>query len=127
MAMASKLRVADRVKVTGFLPPARVAQWLNAADLALVGSHTEGWSVAMLEALACGKPLVSTGVSGARAMIREAENGFIVCSRDPEEYAGAIRRALALPGAARVSLELARQYALPEFARRIGRVFKPLS
>jgi glycosyltransferase involved in cell wall biosynthesis len=127
MAMAAKLRVADRVRVTGFLPPARVAQWLNAADLALVGSHTEGWSVAMLEALACGKPLVSTEVSGARQMIREAENGFIVRSRDPEEYAGAVRRALALQGAARVSLELARHYALPELARRIGRVFKPLS
>jgi len=126
-AMAAKLRLADHVRVTGFLPTAGVGQWLNAADVALVGSFSEGWSVAMLEALACGKPLVSTDVSGARHMIREAENGFIVRSRDPEEYAGAVRRALELRDASRVSLELAQQYALPELARRIGRVFKPLS
>jgi glycosyltransferase involved in cell wall biosynthesis len=61
----------------------------------------------MVEQLACGKPLVSTDVSGADEMIVDGENGYVVKSRNPGLFADAIRKALALPNARRVSREIA--------------------
>lgn len=112
--------LAGRVSITGFLPPPAVARHLQAADLAVVGSHKEGWSVAMLEALACGAPIVATEVSGARELIRQGENGFVVPGRDPEAFARAMAAALRLPGAREVSLGLAAGYRLDRLAGRLG-------
>lgn len=112
--------LSGRVAVTGFQPPAAVARHLQAADLAVVGSHREGWSVAMLEALACGAPIVSTDVSGARELVRQGRNGFVVPGRAPEAFAAAMAEALALPDARRVSLEIAAGYRLDRLAARLG-------
>lgn len=122
---ALEARVAARglggqVSITGFLPPLEVARRLGAADLAVVGSHSEGWSVAMLEALACGVPVVSTDVSGARDLVRPGENGFVVEGRDPAALGAAMVRALALPGAREVSLSAAAGYRLDRLAERLG-------
>jgi len=123
---AGRLGLAEKIRVTGFVAPSEVATWLNAADLVLVGSHLEGWSIAMLEALGCGKPLVSTDVSGARDMIREGENGFVVIGRDPARYAEAVRRALRLPEPRAVSLELAARYGV-DAVRCVGQYWPVLA
>ena len=128
-AAARALGVGGAVSITGFLPPSRVSLHVNAADVVVVGSRREGWSVAMLEALGCGKPLVTTDVSGARAMVHSGRNGFVVPGRDPGELAGAIGRALSLDPAAagRESLALARRYALSELPGRIGAAWPVLA
>jgi glycosyltransferase involved in cell wall biosynthesis len=83
----------------------------------------------MLEALGCGKPLVTTDVSGARAMVLPGRNGFVVPGRDAEELAAALGRALLLDpaSAARASLSVARRYALPELPVRIGAAWSVLA
>lgn len=126
---ARALGVGAEVSITGFLPPAEVSLHVNAADVVVVGSRREGWSVAMLEALGCGKPLVTTDVSGARALVHPGRNGFVVPGRDPGELARALGRALRLDPAraARESLEVARRYALPELPVRIGAAWSVLS
>jgi glycosyltransferase involved in cell wall biosynthesis len=116
LAEAQALGVAENIRITGFVPPGAVRQYLNAADACVVGSYSEGWSVAMLEALACGKPMVSTAVSGSRDMISEGRNGFVVTERDPQQFAAAVRHAVELPGAARVSREIAARYAVDGLA-----------
>jgi glycosyltransferase involved in cell wall biosynthesis len=124
---AAAAGVADAVTVTGFVAPRVVATWLNAADVVVVGSYVEGWSIAMLEALGCGKPLVSTDVSGAREMIRQGENGFVVRSRDPRAFARAILSAADLSSAPSISLSLARNYDLANLIRQVGSVWKVLA
>lgn len=124
---AAETGVSDAVTVTGFLPPPRVATYLNAADLVVFGSHHEGWSVAMLESIACGKPLVSTDVSGARDMVLEGRNGFIVRRRDPGLFAQAMGDALKLQDAATVSTATAGRYAIGGLARELGRIWSPLA
>jgi glycosyltransferase involved in cell wall biosynthesis len=124
---AAQQGLSGNVRVTGFLPPEHVAAWLNAADLVLVASHVEGWSVAMLEALGCGKPIVSTDVSGAREMIEDGVNGFVVPSRSPKEYRVAILRALALPRGGEESVARASRYDIRLLARSIGAVWKVLA
>ena len=53
-----------------------MSTYLGAADLVFVGSFEEGWSTAMVEALACGKPIISTNISGANDMIIPNEKWY---------------------------------------------------
>ena len=123
---ARMLHLEDRVSVTGFVPPGTVRHYLNAADVCLVGSFREGWSVAMLETLACGKPLVSTDVSGARAMVREGMNGFVV-DRDPGQFCSAVLRAFELKESRATSLEIARRFSVDTLAHDLGAIWPPLA
>jgi glycosyltransferase involved in cell wall biosynthesis len=124
---AARLGLGEHVTLTGALPQRTVRQYLNAADVCVVASHVEGWSQAMLEILACGRPLVTTDVSGAGAMIRDGENGFIVHSRDPQPYASAVRKAAQLTQAREVSVAIAEQYSIQTLSRDLGRIWKPLA
>ncbi len=123
----ARMRLEDHVSITGFVPQPMVRQYLNAADVCVVASHSEGWSLAMLEVLACGKPLVSTDVSGTGAMIREGRNGFIARHRDPEQFATAVLRAAELPRASAVSLDIVERYSMKNLAADLGRLWKPLA
>jgi glycosyltransferase involved in cell wall biosynthesis len=82
------------VFVTGFVNKEVVSEYLNLADLYVVGSKVEGWSIAMLEALACGLPIVSTEVSGAKELIKNGENGYVYKERNPEAFGEGIYLAL---------------------------------
>jgi glycosyltransferase involved in cell wall biosynthesis len=113
------------VQVTGFIPPERVASILNASDLYLVGSHREGWPTALLEAEACGLPVVVTDVSGASTLVQEGRNGFIVRSREPREFAAAIQSALKLQIPNPVSLAIAQRYALDNFRSDLAELWEP--
>ncbi len=104
--------LAENVKITGFVDTEQVALFYNAADLVLVGSHMEGWSIAMVEALACGKNIVSTKVSGAKEMISEGENGFVVENRNPELFAKKMAEAVKLPATNECSINKSNAYSL---------------
>jgi len=116
----------SRVKITGFQTPQKVASYLNAANAAVFCSLAEGWSAAMLEALACGKALVSTEVSGANAMIVPGKNGFVVSGRDPKTFADAMEQALQLKDAEAVSLSIAARFDLKRFGERLAGLWPPL-
>ena len=127
LSRAHAIGLADAVSVTGFLGAQAVATYLNAADLVVFGSHHEGWSVAMLEAIACGKSVVSTDVSGSRDMIAQGQNGFVVDQRSPAMFAQAMDDALNLVAAAQVSVVTAGRYGLASLGRELGRVWSPLA
>jgi glycosyltransferase involved in cell wall biosynthesis len=126
-AYARSHSLDGQVRVTGFLPVADVVRYLNAADLCVVGSVKEGWSLAMMEALACGKPIVSTDVSGARDMIETGCNGFVLTTRDAEDFARAMHQALGLEGAQEDSLKIAAKYSVDHLARELGALWRPLA
>lgn len=127
VSRAEKAGLERHVTITGFLSQQLVRRYLNAADVCVVTSLCEGWSLAMLEALACAKPIVSTDVSGAREMVREGHNGFVVGGRDPREFAAAVLRAATLPDAAVVSSEIAERYSIENLAEDLGKIWKPLA
>ncbi len=115
------------VKITGFQEPSQVASYLNAANVIVSGSLLEGWSVAMLEALACGKPIVSTEVSGATAMIKPGQNGYIVKVRSPLKFAEAMENALHLTGAEHISTSIASGFGLERLRERLACIWPPFS
>ncbi len=117
--------LAERVHITGYLEPPGVAAYLNAADVFLLGSYFEGWPTVMVEALATGKPVVSTAVSAATTLIEKGVNGYIVERRDAQLFREAMAQALTLDARA-CSLRKSRPYALANLAEDLGRLWAPL-
>ena len=58
-----KMGLGNNIIVVGYQPPQKLALYLQAADLFVMGSEKEGWSTSLVEALACGLPMVSTHFS----------------------------------------------------------------
>lgn len=74
-----------------------VEEVLAAADLFVLPSWEEGMSVALLEAMAAGLPVVATDIPGNRDLVADGQTGLLVPPRDPAILAKAIRRILADP------------------------------
>ena len=81
--------MADRVHFLGSLPHSEIARHVQAADVCVLPSESEGIANAWIEALACGTPLVITDAGGAREVITGDSGGRIV-----ERKAGAIAEAV---------------------------------
>jgi glycosyltransferase involved in cell wall biosynthesis len=63
-----------------------VAPYLQAADLFILPSATEGLSNALLEALAAGLPVIATAVGGAPDVITHQLNGWLIPAQHPSEW-----------------------------------------
>ncbi len=123
----ARLNIEGQVILTGFIAQARVAQYINAADACLVGSYKEGWSLAMLEMIACGKAVVSTDVCGAKEMILTGGNGYILDSRDAEELASAMSEVLRLPDSSSISLAVAEKYSVQSMRSELETLWPPIA
>lgn len=87
-AQASAALIADNIRWLGVV--ADVADLLNAADIGLLCSHQEGFSIAILEAMAAGLPMIATDVGGNAEAIVDGETGLIVPAHNPKALARAI-------------------------------------
>jgi glycosyltransferase involved in cell wall biosynthesis len=86
MQLAQRERVADRVVFTGMLRGAEIRAALAAADIWALPSRAEAFPMAVLEALAAGKPIVISPAVNTAPDIAEAEAG-IVCAAEPDAFA----------------------------------------
>jgi teichuronic acid biosynthesis glycosyltransferase TuaC len=68
-ALANELGIADRVLFVGPKPPDEVALWLAAADAFVLASDFEGCPNVVLEAMACGRPVIATKVGDVERMV----------------------------------------------------------
>jgi len=87
--LAAELGVADRVRFLGRVPHDRLSAVYSAADVLVLASSREGWPNVLLEAMACGTPVVATAVNGSPEVVQNRVAGRIVGERSPE----ALRRA----------------------------------
>lgn len=88
--------LADCARITGGMDHAGVAGWIAAADVLALPSWAEGYPNVLVEALACGCPVVATDVGGAAEIVAPG-TGLLVPARDPERLAQALAEALARP------------------------------
>ena len=77
-AQVQQLGVAEAVEFLGNIDAARVADLLRAADVFALGTQREGCCNAVLEALACGVPVVTTPVGDNSLFVEDGENGYLV-------------------------------------------------
>lgn len=74
-----------------------IPQVLGAIDLLAIASLYEGTPLALFEAMAAGKAIVSTAVDGCREVLADEHTALLVPAADPEALAGALARALEMP------------------------------
>ena len=84
--LTSTLLLNDKIIFLGNCNLDVVQKSICASNSCLFGSYIEGFSFAMLEILACGKPIITTRVSGTDELIIEGKTGYIVDSRDPYDF-----------------------------------------
>jgi glycosyltransferase involved in cell wall biosynthesis len=77
----------------GGLVPTQVAEWIGAADLLCLPSWSEGYPNVVVEAIACGCPVVATDVGGTSEIVN-ATNGLLVPPREPARLQAALAAAL---------------------------------
>jgi len=126
-AQVRRLELGSSVRITGFLPAPLVAGMLNSADLFVAGSHREGWPTAVVEAAACGLPIVCTDVSGAADLVKEGCNGFVVKQRDAAQFARCMAEALTLERPNAHSLRVAQAHSLEEWRVSLPALWPPLA
>ena len=89
-AAAAACLPAGTLHCAGFQPD--VVPFVQACDAMALVSDTEAFSIAVLEAMACAKPVVLTDVGGASEQIDDGVHGWLVERRRPDQIAGAIER-----------------------------------
>lgn len=106
-ALADRFGVADRVRFLGTLPQEDLAELYAAVDGLVLASVREGWPNVLLEAMACGTPVLAASVGGTAEIVTAPEAGRLLAERS----AAGIRAALADLRANLPDRRLTRQYA----------------
>jgi len=113
MAQARRAGLSENIHFLGKRQD--VPDLLAAVDLFVLPSLWEGLSLALLEAMAAGKPIVATAVSGTTQAMIHGETGLVVPPRDSAALAEAIIQLLSDPAQAQVMGRAAKQHVTANF------------
>jgi len=93
----NKYNLKENVELNGWIPHDDLPQFLNRLKLLVIPSYTEGLPNVMIEAMACGTPVLATPVGAISDFIKDAETGFIMEDNSPECIARNVVRAMNHP------------------------------
>jgi colanic acid/amylovoran biosynthesis glycosyltransferase len=94
-ARLRELGLVDRVRITGWISNATVREELLGARVLLLPSFAEGLPVVLMEALALGRPAITTYVAGIPELVENGRSGWLIPAGSVDAMKGAIREALA--------------------------------
>ncbi len=119
--LAASLGLAE---VVHFLGNRRdVPDLLAAMDIFVLPSHSEGVSLAVLEAMAAGLPVIVSAVGGLPEIVKHGETGLLIPPKDPEALAQSLARVLEEPGLAQSLGQKAREHVQQNYSlERLGQV-----
>jgi len=90
-----ELGIDANIKLTGFVPDRLLPLYYDAADYFILPSASgEGLPLVLLEAMACGLPVIATTVGGTPEIIKHMKNGVLVPPRNPEAMAETMSKLL---------------------------------
>jgi glycosyltransferase involved in cell wall biosynthesis len=84
---AERLGISEAVDFLGQRQPAEIPDVLAGFDVFVQASNWEAFGIAIVEAMACGLPVVATEVEGVLDILDDGVNGFLVPPRDPKALA----------------------------------------
>jgi len=132
--LSGHMHLEENVEFLGFVPEELVAKYYNKCDIFLLPSVSkaqEGFGMVLLEAMACGKPVICTKITGVAEDVRAEGAGLTVDHATPEELVEAISyllqnrsEAVKMGEAGRKLVE--EKYGWGEVARRIEDVYEEL-
>ncbi len=111
---ARTLGINKSVRFLGFRPD--VSSLLQAADIFVFPSYNEGFGLAILEAMACGLPIVASRARAIPELVLHQQTGLLVAPGDSRGLADAVKRLLDNPAFGRQLGALGRQRVKEEFS-----------
>jgi len=115
--MAGKMGMAERVIVTGYRPRTELPDWYAASDVYVLPSQSEGLSMALLEAMASGRPVITTcSPDGSHDAVEDGIQGFLIRPGDRAALAAALATLVRAPDHARRMGAAARLQAIQRFS-----------
>jgi glycosyltransferase involved in cell wall biosynthesis len=93
--LIAELGLRDQIQITGWASGDRVKEELRASRAMILPSFSENMPVVIMEAMALGRPVISTYIAGIPELVEPTVNGWLVPSSDEQALADAIRLALA--------------------------------
>ncbi len=91
-SLVDRLGIADRVRFGGWWDDLEAVYY--GSDVIALSSDNEGTPVCLIEALACGRPVIATDVGGVADVLEDGRFGILVPPRDETAFAAALRRVL---------------------------------
>jgi N-acetyl-alpha-D-glucosaminyl L-malate synthase BshA len=85
--LVKELNLIKNIKFIGTILHERIPEYMQASDVFILPSLSEGFPLVSLEAMASGLPIVATNVRGLPEIINNGENGFLVEPKNPEQIA----------------------------------------
>ena len=82
--LCSDLGISKQVNFLGRQTPAEVINFLKDIYLFVLASNWEGFGLVLVEAMACGKPIVATKVEGVIEIVEDSKTGFLVPPAQPQ-------------------------------------------
>jgi len=93
--LAANLKVSGRVRFLGNVPHAELHRVYSAADALVLASSREGWPNVLLEAMACGTPVVASNIWGNPEVVSRPEAGVLMNERSAAGVAEGVKRLFA--------------------------------
>lgn len=90
-------RMGEKVKLSGWVPHDKLPDYLNELKLLILPSYTEGLPNILLEAMACGTPVLATKVGAIPDVIIDGETGFLLENNSPECIAETVLNIFNMP------------------------------
>lgn len=123
----AELGLSEAVIFLGALPPQELKVPLSAADVFVLATRNEGWANVLLEAMACGLPVVTTDVGGNAEVVATPEVGTIVPFGDAPALEQALAEALRREWDRAAIIDYALTNSWDERVRRLGAAFLRLN
>ncbi len=129
LRMVRRLGLEGTVHLAGFVPDIRACYW--SSDFFVSPTYYDPCSLAVLEALACGLPAITTACNGAGELMTDGREGFVIPAPDAfDELAGALG-AMTDDGARRRMAEhaarLGRSHKFDQHVTKLVRVFEEVA
>lgn len=121
-----RLHLGEKVRLLGSVPSDILPLWMNACDLFVLPSLSESFGVVQIEALACGKPVVSARNRGSEEVVTSDEYGLLVEPADPEDLAEKILVALDREWDREAILAYAERFTWENIVKDILKIYRSL-
>jgi glycosyltransferase involved in cell wall biosynthesis len=103
-ALIAEHQLQDQIVITGWIGSHEVRRLLESADALVLPSLAEGLPVVIMEAMALGRPVITTWIAAIPELVRPGLDGFLVAPGDEEGLVDAIARFVALDPAQRLAM-----------------------
>jgi D-inositol-3-phosphate glycosyltransferase len=128
--LCEQLGLGPHVRFIKAQPQEVLAQYYTAADVFVMPSHYESFGMVVLEAMACGIPVVASQVGGLASTVVSGHTGFLVPQGDWQAFGRAILRLLASPtlrhAYGQAGLQRAQMFTWPHIVARTRQLYEGL-